>query len=202
MRKVLPKYNKDALYPARNPPKMYIGSGPELHVHSFEIEGPFFDQWPMPAFARYFPNPPANPDKGYLDASLLRVANQAFRHPVSPPELKPYLDLSLQYLAEKKDFWAAAHYGIRAILTSSRFLYLTKSDPGKGPDTLDLYELASRLSYFLWSSMPYKHFDRQRTRDASSNPMNCVPRPNACSCTQSLRLWPTTSRGNGFIYES
>ena len=156
MRKVLPKYNKDALYPARNPPEMYIGSGPELHVHSFEIEGPFFDQWPMPGFIRYFPNPPANPDADYLDASLLRVANQAFRRPVSPPELKPYLDLSRQYLAEKKDFWAAAHYGIRAILTSPRFLYLSESDSGRGPDTLDPYELASRLSYFLWSSMPDK----------------------------------------------
>ena len=164
MRKVLPKYNKDALYPARNPPEMYVGSGPELHVRSFEIKGPFFDQWPMPGFARYFPDPPANPDPDYLDASLIRLANQAFRRPVSPAELKPYLDLARQYLAEKEDFWAAAHYGVRAILTSPRFLYLTESDPGKGPETLDAYELASRLSYFLWSSMP----DEQLRKSASS----------------------------------
>lgn len=164
MRKVLPKYNKDALYPARNPPEMYVGSGPELHVRSFEIKGPFFDQWPMPGFARYFPDPPANPNSDYLDASLIRLANQAFRRPVSPSELKPYLDLARQYLAEKEDFWAAAHYGVRAILTSPRFLYLTESDPGKGPETLDAYELASRLSYFLWSSMP----DEQLRKAASS----------------------------------
>ena len=93
MRKVLPKYNKDALYPARNPPEMHAGSGPELHARSFDIKGPFFDQWPMPGFARYFPDPPANPNPDYLDASLLRLANQAFRRPVSPAELKPYLDL-------------------------------------------------------------------------------------------------------------
>ena len=164
MRKVLPKYNKDALYPARNPPEMYVGSGPELHVRSFDIKGPFFDQWPMPGFARYFPDPPANPNPDYLDASLLRLANQAFRRPVSPAELKPYLDLARQYLAEKEDFWAAAHYGVRAILTSPRFLYLTESDPGNGPETLDAYELASRLSYFLWSSMP----DEQLRKSASS----------------------------------
>ena len=103
MRKVLPKYNKDALYPARNPPEMYIGSGPELHVRSFEIKGPFFDQWPMPGFARYFPSPPANPDPDYLDASLIRLANQAFRRPVSPSGLKPYLALARKYLAEKED---------------------------------------------------------------------------------------------------
>ena len=92
MRKVPPKYNKDALYPARNPPEMYAGSGPELHARSFDIKGPFFDQWPMPGFARYFPDPPAYPNPDYLDASLLRLANQAFRRPVSPAELKPYLD--------------------------------------------------------------------------------------------------------------
>jgi hypothetical protein len=143
---------------------MYIGSGPELHVRSFEIKGPFFDQWPMPGFARYFPNPPANPDATYLDSSLIRLANRAFSRPVSPAELKPYLDLARQYLEEKKDFWAAAHYGMRAILTSPRFLYLTESDPGKGPETLDAYELASRLSYFLWSSMP----DEQLRKAAAS----------------------------------
>ena len=164
LRKVLPKYNKDALYPARNPPEMYVGSGPELHVRSFEIQGPFFDQWPMPGFARYFPDPPANPNPDYLDASLTRLANQAFRRPVSAAELKPYLDLARKYLSENKDFWAAAHYGVRAILTSPRFLYLTESDPGKGPEALDAYELASRLSYFLWSSMP----DEQLRKAASS----------------------------------
>lgn len=154
LRKVLPKYNKDALFPVRNPPEMYVGSGPELHVRSFEIKGPFFDQWPLPGFARYFPDPPPNPGPEYLDASLTRLASRAFRRPVTPAELKPYLELARKYLEEKKDFWAAAHYGARAILTSPRFLYLTESDPGKEPQPLDAYELASRLSYFLWSSMP------------------------------------------------
>ena len=50
LRKVLPKYNKDALHPARNPPEMYIGSGPELHVYTLGIEGPFYEQWPLPGF--------------------------------------------------------------------------------------------------------------------------------------------------------
>ena len=59
LRKVLPKYNQDALFPARNPPEMYVGSGPELHVRSLEIEGPFYGQWPPPGFARFFPRPAA-----------------------------------------------------------------------------------------------------------------------------------------------
>jgi len=79
MRKVLPKYTDDAIYPLRNPPEMYIGSGPELHVYELEIEGPFYDEWPPPGFARYFPDPPKKPDASYLEASLTRLATGAFR---------------------------------------------------------------------------------------------------------------------------
>ncbi len=152
LRKVLPKYNKDALYPMRNPPEMYVGSGPELHIHTLGIEGPFYEEWPLPGFDRFFPDPPVAPGPEYLRDCLSRLANAAFRRPVSGAELKPYLDLAEGYLEGKKDFWAAAHYGVRGILTSPRFLYLAEAT-GKG-NNLDSYELASRLSYFLWSSMP------------------------------------------------
>ncbi len=154
LRKVLPKYNKDALFPARNPPEMYIGSGPELHVYTLGIEGPFYEEWPLPGFARYFPDPPRKPGPEYLRESLARLAGEAFRRPAGKQELEPYLALGERYLLEKKDFWAAARYGVRAILTSPRFLYLAEAAPRGGVGKLDSYELATRLSYFLWSSMP------------------------------------------------
>jgi mono/diheme cytochrome c family protein len=155
LRKVLPKYNKDALYPIRNPPEMYVGSGPELHVQQLVIEGPFYDQWPPAGFARFFPDPPEQPDTSYLDESLMRVASAAFRRPVSSEEMEPYLNLSRKYLADQDDFWAAAKYGVRAILTSPNFLYLAETTPSdsKSRQVSD-HELATRLSYFLWSSMP------------------------------------------------
>jgi len=155
LRKVLPKYNKDALFLVRNPPEMYVGSGPELHVHTLGIEGPFYDQWPPAGFARFFPDPPMNPDASYLDESLTRVASAAFRRPVRNEELTPYLILTRKYLAEKGDFWAAAEYGVRAILTSPNFLYLAETTPSDSDNRkVNDYELATRLSYFLWSSMP------------------------------------------------
>ena len=156
LRKVLPKYNKDALYPIRNPPEMYVGSGPELHVHSIEIEGPFYDQWPPPGFARFFPEPTNGQyDKEYLDACLVRVASEAFRRPVQETELVPYLGLAHSYFENHGDIWGAAKYGVRAILTSPHFLYLAELDPGKGASRrVTHHELAARLSYFLWSSMP------------------------------------------------
>ncbi|MBR00288.1 MAG: hypothetical protein CMO60_05450, partial [Verrucomicrobiales bacterium] len=150
MRKVLPKYTDDAIYPLRNPPEMYIGSGPELHVYELEIEGPFYDEWPPAGFARFFPDPPKKPDSEYLDASLSRLAARAFRRPVSSAELQPYLALANRHFEKHKDFWAAAKYGVRAILTSPNFIYLAE----EGSKKLSRNELATRLSYFLWSSMP------------------------------------------------
>ena len=69
---------------------------------------------------------------------------------------------------------------MRAILTLPRFLYLTESDPGNGPGTLDAYELASRLSYFLWSSMP----DEQLRKAASSGKIleHAELRPKSREC--------------------
>lgn len=154
MRKVLPKYTDDAIYPLRNPPEMYIGSGPELHVYSIEIEGPFYDQWPLPGFSRYFPDPPERPGPEYLDQSLSRLAEAAFRRPVGSQELPPYLSLAQEHLKENGDFWAAAKFGVRAILASPNFLYLAESKPEEGSGSVTSFELATRLSYFLWSSMP------------------------------------------------
>ena len=171
LRKVLPKYNKDALYPVRNPPEMYVGSGPELHVHTLDFEGPFYDQWPPAGFARFFPDPPRKPDANYLNESLMRVASAAFRRPVSREELVPYLSLAQAYHNEHSDFWAAAKYGIRAILTSPKFLYLTETENADSKNQrVNDHELSSRLSYFLWSSMPDDELRAVADRGTLSDP--------------------------------
>ena len=171
LRKVLPKYNKDALYPIRNPPEMYVGSGPELHVLNLGIEGPFYDQWPPAGFARFFPEPPKKPDASYLYESLMRVASAAFRRPVSREEMRPYLSLARNYLEAHDDFWAAAKYGVRAILTSPNFLYLAETTPSDSQiRKLSDHELATRLSYFLWSSMPDDALRATADRGGLSDP--------------------------------
>ncbi len=159
MRKVLPKYNPDALMLARNPPEMYLGSGPELHVKTLSIEGPFYKAWPPIGFARYFPHPPEEPDIAYLEESLVRLASQAFRRPVKRAEVETYLRLAREHLVRHDNFWDAARYGVQALLTSPQFLYLVETEtPDEsavmGDMPLSNHELANRLSYFLWSSMP------------------------------------------------
>ena len=171
LRKVLPKYNKDALFPMRNPPEMYLGSGPELHVQDLEIKGPFYDSWPQPGFARFFPTPPKTLNAAYLDESLLRLANAAYRRPVSHTELAPYLQLAHQQLEADHDFWKAAKLGTRAILTSPNFLYLAETQPtATNSNRVTDHELATRLSYFLWSSTPDHELRTLADRGVLNNP--------------------------------
>ena len=81
---------------------------------------------------------------------LNRVLPRAFRRPTKPAELEPYLNLVEQALAEGRSFEEALRLGLKGILCSPGFLYL--HEPGE--KTITQHALASRLSYFLWSSMP------------------------------------------------
>ena len=72
-------------------------------------------------------------------------------------EIRPYVDLTLA-AAKEDPFDRAIQTGLTAILVSPHFLFRVEQpgNPGEGADPVPIsaYELASRLSYFLWSSMP------------------------------------------------
>jgi hypothetical protein len=80
---------------------------------------------------------------------------QAFRRPVSEDLQQYYVKTVLAALDEKVTFSDAMLLGYKAALCSPHFLYLTEPiASSQGGATLDDYSIASRLSYFLWSSMP------------------------------------------------
>ncbi len=64
-------------------------------------------------------------------------------------DVKPFVALVKAKLAAKHSFEQAVRVGLTAVLVSPDFLFL-REKPGK----LDDFALASRLSYFLWSTMP------------------------------------------------
>src|SRR6185369_5542030 len=64
-------------------------------------------------------------------------------------DIKPYLTLVKGRMAEKYSFEQAVRVGLLGLMVSPDFLFLREK-----PGNLDDYALASRLSYFLWSSMP------------------------------------------------
>ncbi len=159
MRKVFPHYlPEDTVLLARNPVEMYLGSAPELRLHRLELEGPHYQEWPLPGFARFFGDAPRHPNAGYLRESLRRFATHAFRRPPDDERLEPYLQLGINRFKKTGDFWNSAKFAMRAILASPSFLYLVEPQPPdvaeQQPARLNGFELASRLSYFLWSSMP------------------------------------------------
>ncbi|MFT5401814.1 MAG: mono/diheme cytochrome c family protein [Verrucomicrobiales bacterium] len=82
-----------------------------------------------------------------------RLAERAWRRPVSMDELSPYLRAYKAERAIGENALDAYQVALLGVLTSRNFTYLVEGDIAPR-DRLTDWELASRLSYFLWSSMP------------------------------------------------
>jgi mono/diheme cytochrome c family protein len=139
--------------------------GPGLVIQWVDVEGPLLESWPPASHQKIFgelkqavvpgPNEPKRMEvvssQPMADAErvLREFARRAFRRPVTDDEIKPFLARVKSRLDQKYTFEQAVRVGLRGILVSPEFLFL-RERPGR----LDDYALASRLSYFLWSSMP------------------------------------------------
>ncbi len=101
-------------------------------------------------------------DEGLEDAQKIRVVlerflEQAFRRPVTPEERERHTQYALTLLADGMSWEAAIQQVFQAVLVSPKFLFRLELDDrplGEEPQPLDEFQLASRLSYFLWSSLP------------------------------------------------
>lgn len=80
---------------------------------------------------------------------IVDFAGRAFRRPVDLTAVQPYIAIAQQALDTGANLQQALRAGYRAVLCSPRFMHFVES-----PGQLDDYALASRLSYFLWSSPP------------------------------------------------
>lgn len=140
--------------------KNYLG--PSIRVYEIELEGPFYDQWPPRSHTSVFGN--RNPNKVKPYDVLTRFATRAYRRPVKSSEIAHILDLVAQRERAGATRLQAIKMGMKAILCSPNFLYLYENE-----GALDDYALASKLSYFLWSSMPddelFEMARKKRLRD-------------------------------------
>ncbi|MCE9529965.1 MAG: DUF1592 domain-containing protein [Planctomycetes bacterium] len=139
--------------------------GPGLAVQFVEVEGPLNDTWPPIGHQKIFGDLPQAPAPIYNQRDRVEVvskapmedaerilrgfARRAFRRTVTDDDMKPFLALVKAKLADKQTFEQAVRVGLLGILVSPKFLFLEEK-PGK----LDDFALASRLSYFLWSTSP------------------------------------------------
>ena len=124
--------------------------GPKLRIWEIQISGPHVKQWPSHGHQLMYGSLQPEELNQKTVAERLRVfAGAAFRRPVRPGELEPIQSMVRTRLADGMPPLAALQLGFQTILCSTSFLFL---DAGEGP--LDDHALASRLSYFLWSSLP------------------------------------------------
>jgi Protein of unknown function (DUF1592)/Protein of unknown function (DUF1587)/Protein of unknown function (DUF1595)/Protein of unknown function (DUF1588)/Planctomycete cytochrome C len=90
---------------------------------------------------------------------LRAFADRAFRRPATQDELTRFLNLVLNAEKDGEPPEAALQLALRAALVSPQFLFMqvepaAEAGSGKDPDPNREFALASRLSYFLWRSMP------------------------------------------------
>ena len=135
--------------------RVYISDvyqGPRVRVYEISLEGPLLNEWP-PAGHRNIVGNETDPRSIDVAQVLTSFAGKAFRRPVSRSEVAHHIDYVRQQMAAGVRKPDAIKQGLTAILTSPRFLFLDEGDPAK-TESLDGYQLASRLSYALWSSQP------------------------------------------------
>ncbi len=89
-------------------------------------------------------------------ARLLRgFIARAFRRPAADGEEEPFLALFDRAIERGEPYEAAVRLALKAVLVSSDFLFRMEAAPdGPAAQPLSDHELATRLSYFLWGTMP------------------------------------------------
>jgi len=140
-----------------------------LVVDYLEVQGPAVTRdAPLPeSHRRILFKTPTGGDRAEVAREILeRFATRAYRRPVSPGEvsrLVKFVDLAQQ---SGDSFERGIQLAVEAVLVSPQFLFRVelgrrpnqgkKNSQSRSPEATPIneFELASRVSYFLWSSMP------------------------------------------------
>jgi hypothetical protein len=143
--------------------------GPVVSLASVTIVGPFNAKGPgdTPSRRRIFVCTPtaAVQEPRCAKTILSSLARRAYRAPATPEQLQVLMDFYEKGRAEGGNFDAGIEFALRRLLTSPEFLYRIEADPvapvaarasapGSNIYRIGDLELASRLSFFLWSSIP------------------------------------------------
>jgi hypothetical protein len=104
------------------------------------------------------PQDPAAADDACATQFLTGVGRLLFRRPLTEAESRRYVEAANIGAKSTKDFYTGLSLSLGAMLSSPQFLFRqvkVESEPGRrGQYRLDSYSKATRLSFFLWNSMP------------------------------------------------
>ncbi len=126
---------------------------PRAVIESIEFEAPVADVWPPEHHTRIlFESTLRETDpSAYVREVLKRFMTRAYRRPPAAGEIERFEKIYQTMAAEIGTFEGAMRETLAMVLVSSPFLYHAESADGGANRH---YELASKLSYFLWGSMP------------------------------------------------
>lgn len=125
---------------------------PVLIIDSISMRGPIVTEQEQRRRDEYMAKDEGNMDQ--VCNGLEAMARRAFRRPLKDGELETYLTIVEGEVAAGEKFVDAVKSAMTAILCSKSFLFLAEGDQHADRHTLNDWEIASRLSYLVWSTMP------------------------------------------------
>jgi cytochrome c5 len=137
-------------------------AGAQRNVFSISILGPYNPTGPgvTPSRKKIFVCTPtaATQDEACARQILTNLTHHAYRRPVTVADVSPLMGFYQRGRQSGGSFDKGIEVAVRAMLVSPSFIFREEQDPAGAKAgsvyKLNDYELASRLSYFLWSSMP------------------------------------------------
>lgn len=126
--------------------------GPRLRLRDIVIEGPLIESWP-PENHSALVGETVNAKEVDIPLVMTRFAQRAFRRPTTQNEIAHHIAFVYRCIAEGDSYADAIKSGLSSLLASPRFLYLDEGG-AEQQGGFGSYPLASRLSYFLWGTMP------------------------------------------------
>lgn len=123
-----------------------------------EISAPFYEQWPPKTHRDIFiESENKTNEQVYGREVLTQFMARAWRRAVTSKEVDPFMALFTEYRPDFASLEEAMLEVLATVLATPEFLYLAQQVPvsdSESPQTISELELASRLSFFLWSSIP------------------------------------------------
>ena len=120
------------------------------------VNAPEFDRYSNLTESSFFKLPETTPiTRSLLEDHLSSFLEKAFRKPVSQDVMGRYISYLESELKNEKPFKDSMKKLITAIISSPRFFYISEQkNSNLKTQPLSPYEMATRLSFFLWSSIP------------------------------------------------
>ncbi|MDB4345831.1 DUF1592 domain-containing protein [bacterium] len=122
-------------------------------IHSIEFEGPYLNSWPPETHKKIFiDSPNKNNPSIYSREIFSYFMSKAYRRRATDQEVDRIWNFWNDSYPASESFEHSIQEALIVVLCSPNFLYLVEPDQEAG--SVSDFELASRLSYFLWNTMP------------------------------------------------